>query len=60
MQLRKAAQILRNERGNQWDAEIVDAFLRSITERLAEEALGSASPSPAEAAHQEAMAAQGI
>ncbi len=58
MLLRKAAQILRDERGIQWDAAIVDAFLRSIAERLAEEARASASPSPGDATHQGAIATQ--
>jgi HD-GYP domain-containing protein (c-di-GMP phosphodiesterase class II) len=58
MLLRKAAQILRDERGIQWDAEIVDAFLRSIAERLAEEARASADPSPAVIVRQGGMGTQ--
>jgi hypothetical protein len=58
MQLRKAAQILRDERGIQWDAAIVDAFLRSIAERLAEEERQSASASAAAEGYQGAMATQ--
>jgi putative nucleotidyltransferase with HDIG domain len=60
MMLRKAAQILRDESGVQWDAEIVEAFLRSIADRLAEEARESASPAAAEATHQTGMMRQAL
>jgi HD-GYP domain-containing protein (c-di-GMP phosphodiesterase class II) len=34
MPIQKAAQLLREGRGQQWDALIVDAFLRSIADQL--------------------------
>jgi HD-GYP domain-containing protein (c-di-GMP phosphodiesterase class II) len=58
MPLRKAAQILRDECGMQWDAEIVDAFLRSIAERLVEEARESGAPTTATVAQQGTIATQ--
>jgi HD-GYP domain-containing protein (c-di-GMP phosphodiesterase class II) len=58
MTLHRAAQILRDERGMQWDAEIVDAFLRSIAERLAAEARASAAPPTPAVVHQGGAARQ--
>jgi HD-GYP domain-containing protein (c-di-GMP phosphodiesterase class II) len=39
MSVARASAILREGRGQQWDAEIVDAFLRSIADQWAEPAV---------------------
>jgi hypothetical protein len=46
MPVSKAASILQQGRGKQWDAAIVDAFLRTIADQLEQDALPQVQPSP--------------
>jgi HD-GYP domain-containing protein (c-di-GMP phosphodiesterase class II) len=46
MPVSKAASILHQGRGKQWDAAIVDAFLRTIADQLEPDALPQSQPAP--------------
>jgi putative nucleotidyltransferase with HDIG domain len=48
MSIQKAAGILRDGRGRQWDARLVDAFLRTISAELEQGATPPSEPAPAE------------